>query len=88
MILTPHLGICLKYILNWVQFRHPLKTVIEAIKISDTIKVHTTEAYAANHLGLSIQIPMRIELYTNGPKRKIQSLSSSTRGHLCRKLGV
>jgi hypothetical protein len=30
-----------------------------------------TGAYAANLLGLSTQIPMRIELYTNGPKKTI-----------------
>jgi hypothetical protein len=49
-----------------------IEKVIEAIQISDTIEVHATGAYAANHLGLSTQIPMPIELYTNGPKRKIQ----------------
>lgn len=46
--------------------------VIEAITSSDAIEVQPTGAFAANLLGLSIQIPMRIELYTNGPKRKIQ----------------
>ena len=46
--------------------------VIEAIKTSDAIEVQPTGAYAANLLGLSTQIPMRIELYTNGPKRKIR----------------
>jgi hypothetical protein len=46
--------------------------VIEAIKISDAIEVQPTGAYAANLLGLSTQIPMRIELYTNGPKRTIR----------------
>jgi hypothetical protein len=46
--------------------------VLEAIKTSDAIEVQPTGAYAANLLGLSTQIPMRIELYTNGPKRKIK----------------
>jgi len=46
--------------------------IIEAIKTSDAIEVQPTGAYAANLLGLSTQIPMRIELYTNGPKKTIQ----------------
>lgn len=46
--------------------------VIEAIKASEAIEVQPTGAYAANLLGLSTQIPMRIELYTNGPKRTIR----------------
>jgi hypothetical protein len=46
--------------------------IIEAIKTSDAIEVHPTGAYAANLLGLSTQIPMRIELYTNGPKKTIR----------------
>jgi predicted transcriptional regulator of viral defense system len=49
-----------------------IEKVIEAIKISEAIEVQPTGAYAANLLGLSTQIPMRIELYTSGPKRKIQ----------------
>lgn len=49
-----------------------IEKVIKAIKISDAIEVQPTGAYAANLLGLSTQIPMRIELYTNGPKRKIK----------------
>ena len=48
-----------------------MEKVIEAIKKSDAIEVQVTGAYAANLLGLSTQIPMRIELYTSGPKRKI-----------------
>ncbi len=46
--------------------------VIEAIKNSEAIEVQPTGAYAANLLGLSTQIPMRIELYTNGPKKTIR----------------
>jgi hypothetical protein len=49
-----------------------VEKVIQAIKISDAIEVQPTGAYAANLLGLSTQIPMRIELYTNGPKRIIK----------------
>ncbi|MBU3714781.1 MAG: hypothetical protein FGM46_07510 [Ferruginibacter sp.] len=46
--------------------------VIEAIKTSEAIEVQPTGAYAANLLGLSTQIPMHIELYTNGPKKTIR----------------
>lgn len=46
--------------------------VIEAIKTAEAIEVQPTGAYAANLLGLSTQIPMRIELYTNGPKKTIR----------------
>ena len=49
-----------------------VENVIEAIKSADAIEVQATGAYAANLLGLSTQIPMRIELYTNGPRRKIR----------------
>jgi hypothetical protein len=48
-----------------------IEKVIEAIKASDAIEVQPTGAYAANLLGLSTQIPMIIELYTNGPKKTI-----------------
>jgi hypothetical protein len=46
--------------------------VIEAIKLAEAIEVQPTGAYAANLLGLSTQIPMRIELYTNGPKKVVR----------------
>jgi hypothetical protein len=49
-----------------------VENVIEAVKSADAIQVQATGAYAANLLGLSTQIPMRIELYTNGPRRKIR----------------
>lgn len=45
--------------------------VIEAFKASEAIEVQPTGAYAANLLGLTTQIPMRIELFTNGPKKTI-----------------
>ena len=48
------------------------ESVIEAIKVSEAIDVQPTGAYAANLLGLSTQIPMRIELYTNGPKKTVR----------------
>jgi hypothetical protein len=46
--------------------------VVEAIKRSEAIEVQPTGAYAANLLGLSTQIPMRIELHTNGPRKVIR----------------
>ena len=46
--------------------------VIEAIKTCEAIEVQPTGSYAANLLGLSTQIPMKIELYTNGPKKTIR----------------
>jgi hypothetical protein len=46
--------------------------VIEAIKTSEAIEIQPTGSYAANLLGLSTQIPMKIELYTNGPKKTIR----------------
>ena len=48
------------------------ESVIKAIKVSEAIEVQPTGAYAANLLGLSTQIPMRIELYTNGPKKTVR----------------
>ena len=46
--------------------------VIEAVKKSEAIDVQPTGAYAANLLGLSTQIPMRLELLTNGPRKRIR----------------
>ena len=48
-----------------------IEKVIEAFKASEAIEVQPSGAYAANLLGLTTQIPMRIELFTNGPKRVI-----------------
>lgn len=46
--------------------------VIEAVQRSEAIRVQPTGAYAANLLGLSTQIPLRLELYSNGPRKRIQ----------------
>ena len=46
--------------------------VIEAVKTSEAIEVQPTGTYAANLLRLSTEIPMRIEFYTNGPKKIIR----------------
>ena len=45
--------------------------IISAVKASEAIEVQPTGAYAANLLGLSSQIPMKVELYTNGSKKVI-----------------
>ena len=46
--------------------------VIEAIRKSEAIDVQPSGAYAANLLGLSTQLPAKIELYTSGPKKTIR----------------
>ncbi len=46
--------------------------VVRAVQDSDAITVQPTGAYAANLLGLSTQVPMRVELYTNGPRKVIR----------------
>jgi hypothetical protein len=59
--------------------RHPklgllmptVDAVVRAIQGSEAITVQPTGAYAANLLGLSTQVPMRVELYTNGPRKVI-----------------
>jgi len=46
--------------------------VIEAVRTSEAIEVQPTGAFAANLLGLSTQIPLRMELLTNGPRKRIR----------------
>ena len=46
--------------------------VVRAIQESEAITVQPTGAYAANLLGLSTQVPMRVELYSNGPRKVIR----------------
>jgi hypothetical protein len=48
-----------------------IEKVVEAFKASEAIEVQPTGAYAANLLGLTTQIPMKIELFTNGSKKTI-----------------
>ena len=48
------------------------ESVVEAIKKSEAIEVQPTGPYAANLLGLSTQVPMHIELYTNGPRKVVR----------------
>lgn len=49
-----------------------VEDVVRAIQESEAITVQPTGAYAANLLGLSTQVPMRIELYTDGPRKVIR----------------
>lgn len=46
--------------------------VVRAVQESDATTVQPPGAYAANLLGLSTQVPMRVELYTNGPRKVIR----------------
>lgn len=43
--------------------------VVRAVQESDANTVQPTGANAANLLGLSTQVPMRVERYTNGPRK-------------------
>ena len=48
-----------------------VQTVVEALQKRDQIKLQASGAYAANQLGLSEQLPLRIVFYTDGPERRI-----------------
>ena len=56
-----------------------LDTVIDAIKRRDAVRLQPTGAYAANLLGLTEQVPMRVVFLTDGPQRtfKLGNLSIS-----------
>jgi len=49
-----------------------LEAIIEAVKSRDSVRLQPTGAYAANLLGLSDQVPMRVFFLTDGPERKIK----------------
>jgi len=49
-----------------------LDAVVEALQGRDAIHVQTSGGYAANRLGLSDQVPMKIVLLTDGPTRRIE----------------
>jgi len=52
---------------------HPsIETIVQAIAKRDRIKVLPTGALAANMLGLSDQVPIRIAYLTDGPYRRIR----------------
>ncbi|MFC1521898.1 DUF6088 family protein [Elusimicrobiota bacterium] len=48
-----------------------METLTDAIKRRDSVRLQPTGAYAANLLGLSEQVPMRVLFLTDGPERKI-----------------
>lgn len=48
-----------------------IQKVIDAIREADQLVVQPTGAYAANLLGLSNQVPMKLEVLTNGPRKVI-----------------
>ncbi len=49
-----------------------LDAIVSAVKNRDAVRVQPTGAYAANLLGLSDQVPMRVFYLTDGPKRTIR----------------
>ena len=46
--------------------------IVKALKGRDKTTLQPSGAYAANLLGLSEQVPMKIVFLTNGPERKVQ----------------
>lgn len=46
--------------------------IVDALKRHDAIRVQPTGAYAANLLGLSTQVPMKLIFLTDGPNRMVQ----------------
>ncbi|HXU37623.1 MAG TPA: DUF6088 family protein [Blastocatellia bacterium] len=49
-----------------------LEAVTEAVKSRDSVRLQPTGAYAANLLGLSDHVPMRVFFLTDGPERQIK----------------
>ena len=49
-----------------------LEGVVEALKKRDAIRLQPTGAYAANLLGLSEQVPLRVVFLTDGPARQLK----------------
>jgi hypothetical protein len=48
-----------------------VEAVVEAVVRRDGVRVQPTGAYAANRLGLSTQVPMRVVFLTDGPTHEI-----------------
>lgn len=48
------------------------EAVIEALTRRDRVQLQPTGAYAANLLGLSDQVPMKVIYLTNGPSRRVR----------------
>jgi len=49
-----------------------VEQVMAALETRDAVRLQPSGAYAANLLGLSEQVPMRIVFLTDGPTRKLQ----------------
>jgi hypothetical protein len=49
-----------------------VEVIAEALKGRDAIRLQPSGAYAANLLGLSYQVPMRVVFLTDGPSRRVQ----------------
>ena len=48
------------------------EAIIEALTRRDRVQLQPTGAYAANLLGLSDQVPMKVVYLTNGPSRRVR----------------
>jgi hypothetical protein len=46
--------------------------VVAALEVRDVVRLQPSGAYAANLLGLSDQIPMKVVFLTDGPTRKVR----------------
>lgn len=49
-----------------------IDAIAAALQIRDAVRLQPSGAYAANLLGLSTQIPVKVVFLTDGPSRKIQ----------------
>jgi hypothetical protein len=49
-----------------------VESVVKAVAIRHGVRVQPTGAYAANRLGLSTQVPMRVVFLTDGPQREVR----------------
>jgi hypothetical protein len=50
----------------------PVDKIITALEERDAVRLQPSGAYAANLLGLSNQVPMKLVFLTDGPSRKLQ----------------
>ena len=48
------------------------EAIVEALTRRDRVQLQPTGAYAANLLGLSTQVPMKVVYLTNGPRRRVR----------------
>ncbi|MEI7831954.1 MAG: DUF6088 family protein [bacterium] len=50
----------------------PIDAIVTAVQERDHTLIQASGGYAANQLGLSEQVPMKIVFYTDGPVRRIE----------------